>query len=256
MLENKKFFKLYKFLFDKEFKETSSEAKIIYSIMIERNNLSIINSLKDNKGYYIIMKNTEIQDILNCGKQKAINILNELEQANLIERKRQGLNKPNLIYLNTYENDTLTSTKTELQEIEQAYIKEYENHTQNNTNINKIDINKTDIKSGALAPDNKIYSIPLKNGVYYNLYDKHIELYKTLYPNINVEQEIKNIIGWNLANVNKRKTLKGIQKHINFWLQRANNNAIEKDNINFKQKDNRYEPNYSKNDFFNADIRR
>ena len=42
---------------------------------------------------------------LNCAEQKAIKLLSELEKkAGLIERKRQGLGKPNLIYVKNFRN--------------------------------------------------------------------------------------------------------------------------------------------------------
>lgn len=267
--ENEKFFKVYKFLFeDDSFKNLSVDAKVIYSLIVERNSLSIKNNLKCKDGnYYIILKNKEIQSILNCGSQKAVKVLNELELVNLIVKKKQGLNKPNLIYLKsqflTCENHNSKDVKITTQENGKSHLNK---NNINKTDINNINISKTDIKSGALAPDNngdmkittqKQYSIPLKNGEYYNIYNDHIELYKSLYPNINVEQELRNIVGWNLANINKRKTLKGIKKHINLWLQNANSKALEKAisfnkiNQNNKQ-ENKYEPKYSTNDFFNS----
>lgn len=36
---------------------------------------------------------------LNCGTQKACKLLDELEKAGALERKRQGLGKPNKLYL-------------------------------------------------------------------------------------------------------------------------------------------------------------
>ena len=267
--KNEKFFKVYKFLFeDDRFKNLSIDAKVIYSLIVERNSLSIKNNLKCKDGnYYIILKNKEIQSILNCGSQKAVKVLNELELVNLIVKKKQGLNKPNLIYLKsqflTCENHNSKDVKITTQENGKSHLNK---NNINKTDINNINISKTDIKSGALAPDNngdmkittqKQYSIPLKNGEYYNIYNDHIELYKSLYPNINVEQELRNIVGWNLANINKRKTLKGIKKHINLWLQKANSKALEKAisfnkiNQNNKQ-ENKYEPKYSANDFFNS----
>ncbi len=272
-LQNEKFLKVYKFLFeDEKFIKLSIDAKVTYSIMLERNYLSIQNNLRDDNGYYIILRITEIQKILNCGNQKAGKILNELELVGLIDKRKQGSSNPDLIYLKNFkvkcenqkcENHTTNDVKCENQKCE--------NHIYNKTNINKTNINKTNIsknniQSGALAPDNnrvvkittqeqgqkQIFKIPLKNGDYYTLYQEQVEFYKSLYPNINIEQELRNIIGWNIANLNKRKSLKGIKKHINFWLQKSNSNALEKQE-NFNQKEKCvnvvYEPNYSKDDF-------
>ncbi len=42
-------------------------------------------------------------ETLNCGNQKAVKLMDELEGKNgLIERKRQGLGKPNLIYVKNF----------------------------------------------------------------------------------------------------------------------------------------------------------
>ena len=244
-LEEEKFFKFYKFLFeDERFEKISIEGKILYSLILERYKLSVEREIKDENGYYIIFKIKEIQKILNCGNQKAGKILNELELVGLIDKRKQGVSNPDLIYLKNFK------VKCENQTCE--------NHT-----YNKTDISKTNIQSGALAPDNKggvkittqkskeikICSIPLKNGDYYKLYEEQIELYKELYPKINIEQEIRNIIGWNLANVSRRKTLKGIKRHINFWLQKASEKVLENPNIENKKL---YEPKYSKDDFFSV----
>ncbi|MBS5795024.1 MAG: replication initiator protein A [Clostridiales bacterium] len=225
------FFKLYKFLFeDEEYKRLSIESKVVYSIMIDRNELSTQNNLIDDKGQvYIFMTANDIQDKINCSKQTAHNILKELEVKNLIYKVRQGLGKPNKVYVQNLDikkskNHTSKGLKNRLQEVQ--------NLDPNKTNINKTEYNKTEYnktdinnKSGALAPDKEIvFQIPLKDSSYYNLNKQDVDTYKSLYPNINIEQEIKNIIGWNIANPSKRKTKKGIKKHINTWLSSSNQN--------------------------------
>ncbi len=95
------FFKLYKFLFeDEEYKRLSIESKVVYSIMIDRNELSTQNNLIDDKGQvYIFMKIEEIKNLINYGEQKAVKILIELELVGLIKKEKIGFNKPNKIYL-------------------------------------------------------------------------------------------------------------------------------------------------------------
>ena len=52
---------------------------------------------------YIIYTTEEIMDALSCGNQKACRLMTELEKdAGLIERKRQGLGKPSLIYVKNF----------------------------------------------------------------------------------------------------------------------------------------------------------
>lgn len=154
-LENEKFLKFYKFIFeDKQYKKLSIEVKVLYNLMIKRYKLSYINNLKDENSFYIIFKIIEIQNILNCGSQKAVKTLNELELIGLINKKKRGAN-PHLIYLSQLQKQNINDVNCE-------------NHNNNKININKTDINK---KSGDLAPDNKqVFKIPLKNDEYYNVY--------------------------------------------------------------------------------------
>lgn len=52
---------------------------------------------------YIIFTTEEIMDALSCANQKACRLMLELENdAGLIERKRQGLGKPSLIYVKNF----------------------------------------------------------------------------------------------------------------------------------------------------------
>ena len=226
------FFKLYKVLFEQEFNNMSLGAKVIYSIMMDRNELSIKNNLIDDSGkIYIFMTINDIRDKINCSRQTAHNILKELEVKNLIYKVRQGLCKPNKIYvqkidINRSKNHTSKCLKNRLQEIQ--------NLDANKTNINKTKYNKTDINnnSGALAPDKEtVFQIPLKDNSYYSLNKQDIDTYKSLYPNIDMEQEIRNIIGWNIANPSKRKTEVSIKKHINAWLSKANQEYTSRQDI-------------------------
>ena len=83
------------------FKGISAEAKLLYSILFDRTELSNRNGWRDDQDrVYIIFTIAEITESMNCGNKKAIQLLDELEhKAGLIERKRQGLGKPNLIYV-------------------------------------------------------------------------------------------------------------------------------------------------------------
>ena len=83
------------------YKHLSAEAKLLYSLFLDRVGISMKNGWMDNqKRIFIIFTIDEIRDCLNCGRGKAIQLLNELEEnAGLIERRRQGLTKPNLIYV-------------------------------------------------------------------------------------------------------------------------------------------------------------
>ena len=96
------FYRVPKVLFTNErFWNISADAKMLYGILLDRMSLSAKNGWIDKNGrVYIIFTIDEAKMALNCAEQKAIKLLSELEKkAGLIERKRQGLGKPNLIYV-------------------------------------------------------------------------------------------------------------------------------------------------------------
>jgi hypothetical protein len=135
------------------FKGISAEAKLLYSILFDRTELSNRNGWRDDQDrVYIIFTIAEITESMNCGNKKAIQLLDELEhKAGLIERKRQGLGKPNLIYVKSFyrtvdkygerhflkcQNDTSGSVKATSLEVSESHS--------NKTNDKKTDLNDTD----------------------------------------------------------------------------------------------------------------
>ena len=99
------FYRIPKALFtEPNFRELSTDAKVLYGILLDRMSLSLKNQWLDAQNkVYIIFTVEEIMDGLNCANQKATRLMVELEkQAGLIERKRQGLGRPNLIYVKNF----------------------------------------------------------------------------------------------------------------------------------------------------------
>ena len=75
------------------------EAKILYGLILDRMGLSRKHGWLDAAHrVYIIFSIDEIMELLGVGNKKAGNLLAELEAAGLVEKKRQGQGKPNLIY--------------------------------------------------------------------------------------------------------------------------------------------------------------
>lgn len=137
-----------------EFQEISTDAKLLYGLMLDRLQLSIKNHWMDDLNrVYIIYTVDEIMSEMHCATQKATKLLTELEsKAGLIKRKRQGLGKPSLIYVlkfstncpqnsseskfKTFENQNSGDVKIETQEFRKS--------KGNNTDLNKTDFSKTD----------------------------------------------------------------------------------------------------------------
>lgn len=132
------FYRVPKVLFTKEqFRQLSAEAKILYGIMLDKLDLSVKNKWVDEKGrVYIIYTIEQIMADMNCADQKASKLLDELEKkCGLIERKRQGLGKPNLIFVKNF----ITGVEGSMM----AQIQNRENHDSGAVNITTADYPKS-----------------------------------------------------------------------------------------------------------------
>lgn len=134
---------------DKRFNILSIGSKVLYGIALDRVKLSRKNGWIDPKNrVYIIMTIEEIQHDLDCAKQKAVKMLQELVDFGLIEKHRQGLGKPNILYVkkfvsrvrksNSKRDEIQTSAGSEitLPEVPKSFV--------NNTYQNNPDVNNTD----------------------------------------------------------------------------------------------------------------
>ena len=98
---------------DERFRGLSVNAKLLYGLMLDRMGLSLQNGWRDTKGRtFIYFTLEEIQTTLSCGHNKAVHVMAELEQYDLIERVKQGQGKPAKIYvkkISTSDTDEQTS---------------------------------------------------------------------------------------------------------------------------------------------------
>ena len=147
------FYRVPKVLFtDDRYKYISTDAKVLYSILLERMDLSAKNGWIDEKGrVYIIYTVEEIMERLNCADQKATKLMVELEKkCGLIERIRQGQGKPNLIYVKNFisvDNTVESRFKTrENHDSESVKITTQDSRKSrsNNTDKNNTDISYTE----------------------------------------------------------------------------------------------------------------
>ena len=112
------FYRIPKVLFTAEcFRELSCEAKVLYGLLLDRMGLSIKNRWFDEEDrVYIIFTVEELAELLNCGTQKVVRLLKELDVKSgigLIEKKRLGLGKPNVIYVKNFMIQELTRGETQ-----------------------------------------------------------------------------------------------------------------------------------------------
>lgn len=101
------FYRIPKMLFTAEcFRSLSCEAKVLYGLMLDRMGLSIKNRWIDEEDrVYIVFTVEETAELMNCGMQKAVKLMKELDSdkgIGLIEKKRLGLGRPNVIYVKNF----------------------------------------------------------------------------------------------------------------------------------------------------------
>ena len=105
--EQYSFYRIPKMLFTEGcFKQLSCEAKVLYGLLLDRMGLSVKNRWIDEKNrVYIMFTVEDIMELLNCGKQKAVRCLAELDSEKgigLVEKKRLGLGRPNVLYVKNF----------------------------------------------------------------------------------------------------------------------------------------------------------
>lgn len=135
------FYRIPKVLFrNNYFKNLSCEAKVLYGLLLDRTSLSIRNRWLDEEDrVYIIFTIEEVSEMLNCGVQKAVKLLKELDcrtGIGLIEKKRLGLGKPNIIYVKNFMTEDLDSS---------SYTKKEQNCEKRNLRISEKEVQE-DVK--------------------------------------------------------------------------------------------------------------
>ena len=147
---------------DDQFADITTDAKLLYSLMLDRSSLSAKNGWLDENGkVYIYYTLEQIMTDMHCANQKATKLLKELETKGLIERKKRGQGKVTRIYvrdfatglhgdgngerqIETHENhDSQTHENRESRDVKITSPDSWKSCT-NNTHINNTDMRKTD----------------------------------------------------------------------------------------------------------------
>lgn len=103
------------------FKKVSTDAKLLYGLLLDRMGLSARNGWYDDAGrVYIFYTLDEIQEDLSCGHEKAVKLLSELDAdkgCGLIERVKQGQGRPAKIYVKRFTTRQITAESLAPQEL-------------------------------------------------------------------------------------------------------------------------------------------
>ena len=245
------------------FKDLSSDAKILYGLMLERMSLSIKNQWFDDKNRaYIYFSIEDIMELLNCGRNKAIKSMRELDDETgigLIEKRRQGFGKVNVIYVKTFMPEKTDEKKfdEELQKFKKQTSVENEEPAEvyilNSNNTNLSDTEMIDNKSNhIISVDEKRFDSDNRSEdyqAYENLVKETIDyesLEVTHHDDMRQVDEIVKLIvetvmckndkiliasNWYPASLVKKKFLMLTYSHIEYVLHCMRGNTTKVKNI-------------------------
>jgi len=119
-VKNNAFYQFPQWLLDEDYKDLSLRAKVMYMLIFDRRTLSIQNKWHDKNGnVFVYFTNQQFMDLLNCNEKTVIKAKKELQDFCLIKEERQGVNKPNRLYI----SGTVKNTGQELQKIQSGTVK-------------------------------------------------------------------------------------------------------------------------------------
>lgn len=155
------FYRIPKLLItDDYFKELSSDAKILYGLMLDRMSISAKNDWMDEENrVFIFFSMEDTMEYLHVGKNKALGLLAALDSdtgIGLIERVKQGQGKPARIYVKSFMRDEMqgkmidqkfeNQTSEEKERVSDVYklnVKRFENQTSRGLEIGSQDVSKS-----------------------------------------------------------------------------------------------------------------
>lgn len=137
---------------DERFADITTDAKFLYSFMLNRSFLSARSGWLDDAGrVYIYYTLEQIMADMHCANQKGTKLLKELEKTGLIERQKQGRGKATRIYVKDFSTGlhgdrnrkSETHENHESRDVKITSPDSWKSCT-NNTHINNTDMRKTD----------------------------------------------------------------------------------------------------------------
>lgn len=153
------------------------------------------------------------------GKKKRIDDINEQKRIEREIKSKQNNNKIDNEIVNEIDNEIDDSNK--LLVISNKLLE-----VSKDTNNIELSISKDISNSLAEVSKNQpqpFITLPCLSNYNHPIFKEDIEHYKQLYPACNVEQELRNMLGWLESNPQNKKTKNGIKSFIARWLTKAQN---------------------------------
>ena len=168
------FYRIPKALFtNPTLRRISSDAKILYGLMLDRMGLSLRNQWLDEENrVFIYFTLEDAQDYLYCGHTKGVTLFAELEKVGLIERKKQGLGRPAKVYLLKFSEEEQSEVQTsafEKSRLPENGTQDFRKAEGNNTEYNKTESNNNNQSINGRVIDFDEDRILLRENIEYDI---------------------------------------------------------------------------------------
>ncbi|MBD5087983.1 MAG: replication initiator protein A [Clostridiales bacterium] len=218
---------------DVRFKGLSSDAKLLYGLMLDRMALSMKNGWLDEENRAYIHYTVEnIMEDLGCARATCVKVLAELDSKKgigLIEKKRQGLGKPDIIYVKNFvvaeqdtdsqnkenkpddtdvstevqnlnfkkfKNQTSRSSESEISEIQKPDFQKSNNRTSRSSEIELQEIQKSDFqrfkKQTSGSSENELAEVQKADSNYNNINYTDSSYTNPIYPSSEKQEKEEN----------------------------------------------------------------
>ena len=138
-IKNNAFYQFPQWLLKEEpYKNLGDKAKLMYMLLFDRRTLSIKNKWYDDDGQiYMYFTIEQFMQELNCSNKAVVKAKKELVEVGLLEEVRQGVNKPNRLYI----NGSVESTRQEVNKVHAGSVESTRQEVNKVHGINTNNIN-------------------------------------------------------------------------------------------------------------------
>lgn len=254
----------------------SLESKMLYSFILDRLSLSNKNHWVDeNNNIYLIFTREEVGDKLCLSEKTVIKSFKQLNKFKLISEKRQGLGKPNLIYVGKIQHEEIAEqeniqplncknyssahVKTSIQEQEFLQGINPNNIKTNIINTNSINLNSDDVLTlNVIKEKCQLNTFPIEEKVILEdviddlYYKDKLKVGSVIVNHYKILDKLQLIVKENLIQLlNILKNIPNIQNAKNYLTICLYNNLGNSNLIDVKNK-NKF-PNYEQRTYDNLD---
>lgn len=150
-----------------KFSGLSLESIVLYSMMLNRISLSFRNGwIDEHSRVFIYFTLEEVMIKLRCKTDKAVRIMAELDSVKgigLIEKKRQGLGKPTIIYvknfMSIFKNQELENMEVQTSEKSNSGTRKNRNQDCYKSESNYTDISKPDLRKNDMRSNTSLFGL-------------------------------------------------------------------------------------------------